>query len=630
MRVFINVCYFDKEIMSNPFLAVYNARRNNQPHEKRAREERKGKEKTVEMRERKMPPIGLQAPVMPMEVIKPQKFQKGDDYRRKQNFARSEPAPEQKSFDYVVAVDPSFDSNQVPENEPNPNPILSNPAARAIQDDGELPMTKQRNVYPDEVAAATDLTRSIGKELPNSTEDMKFNSLSSNSGGAPLGASTGGITTTTTTVTGVSPPQPPARPHESGRRTFMSRPDIKNWKTVMALREEFPEISKQPGAGPNWGRGRTDDPLERNALLAAWYDKYEDVDAGGRGVSVNKWLYNKHDIDDLRSRYGREMGGFLVDEKGVSHWFDAPYGSAKEKEILEALAYKEYRYDPGYRTALWEDLMNSNPSTASETKAILDSGASQPLTPGVAAANINPTSATGQTGPQSTTADATITQQAQRQTQNDTLRPLFGIANPIGNIPSTTDQLLSGILFNDFHMVAPGFGLGVTNKMYLMNEIREKKIRYHEPLSFPRTYGGPTDTVLPPPLEFQNEMSKRDVESIARSKSLSQRLRENAINLAGEGSLNILGDDYGLLRASSAKGLPRPADSIFEPVVLKPAPMERVRLLSGIQLKDKHFRRLFDPERFPEHFTVHTAQEGGSHYSRQKGLRLLPFAIGTA
>jgi hypothetical protein len=210
-----------------------------------------------------------------------------------------------------------------------------------------------------------------------------------------------------------------------------------------------------------------------------------------------------------------------------------------------------------------------------------------------------------------------------------TIRPLMGIADPMGFVPSTRNQIKSNLLFSEFHIVAPGFGLGVNNKMYLMNEMRQQKLIYHEPLAFPRSYQGPSGCVLAPPFEWQNEMSKPAVKSRESRQSVMAKLGEMAANSVGEGSLNLLGDDYGLLRTSSAKGLARPPDSVTEPVILKPTPMERGRLLTGMQLDGKKMRRLFDADRWPEHFVSRMGLEGGATMPRQKALRLLPFPIGT-
>lgn len=230
----------------------------------------------------------------------------------------------------------------------------------------------------------------------------------------------------------------------------------------------------------------------------------------------------------------------------------------------------------------------------------------------------------------SNSTDPLTSEQAQRASQGDTLRPLYGIANPLSVIPSTRDQIKSGILFSDFSIVAPGFGLGVNNKMFVMEEMRQEKIQYREPLAFPRTDAGPTNTVLPPPLEWQNSIAKTDFNRIRRQKKDSLARKMFISQLVGTGSTNILGDDYGLLRDTSAKGLPRPKDEVLEPVIFKPTPMERIRPLCGSQLEGKQLRRLFDAERYPEHFTVNMGQDGGSVFGRRSALKQLPFVVGMA
>lgn len=228
------------------------------------------------------------------------------------------------------------------------------------------------------------------------------------------------------------------------------------------------------------------------------------------------------------------------------------------------------------------------------------------------------------------TDSAVVPQVAQKAASSDTLRPLFGLANPLAVVPSTRDQIKSGVMFNDFSIVAPGFGLGVTNKLFRMNDLRDRKIRYHGPLALPRSDDGPTNTVLPPPLEFQNHITTEDIQREVADKLMLSTLGKQTRLQAGEGSLNTLGDDYGFLRNTSAKGLPRAPDSPLEPIILKPTPTERVRLLAGSQLSTREPRRLFDAQRYPEHFQSRMAQEGGSHFSRRNALRLYPFPVGMA
>jgi hypothetical protein len=228
------------------------------------------------------------------------------------------------------------------------------------------------------------------------------------------------------------------------------------------------------------------------------------------------------------------------------------------------------------------------------------------------------------------TASPTVPQSVQKSSESATMRPLLGLANPMGMVPSDRQQIKSGIMFNDFHMVAPGFGQGVTNKLFLMNELSEEKIRFAAPLAFPRTDMGPVSCVMPPPIGWQNLMTKKDAVIISREKRRALMLRAKVAVAAGDASTNILGDDFGLFRNSSAKGLPRQAVSPFEPIVLKPHPPERTRPLMGSQLEHQQFRRLFDADRYPQRLQVHIGQEGGSTYSRRSALRLMQFPLGMA
>lgn len=214
--------------------------------------------------------------------------------------------------------------------------------------------------------------------------------------------------------------------------------------------------------------------------------------------------------------------------------------------------------------------------------------------------------------------------------RNDTLRPMFGMANPMDSIPSTRDQMKSDLIFEDFSIVPPGFGLGVTNKMFLMEEAREKQIIYREPLAEPRTYQGPSGLVQAEPLQWQNSITKRDRGVEVRENEREMARMMLAVQQVGSGSTNVLGNDLGFGRASSDKGLNRPPESVFEPVIRKPLVMERVRLLTGQQLEGREMRRLFEPTRFPERFDVTTALEGGPIMTQGKALAMLPFPIGTA
>ncbi len=233
----------------------------------------------------------------------------------------------------------------------------------------------------------------------------------------------------------------------------------------------------------------------------------------------------------------------------------------------------------------------------------------------------------GPVPPEERKGDAFTAAKEAHNTSTDTLRPSFGIAPPNGVIPPKTDQIRSDILFSDFSVVAPGNGLGVTNKMFLMEEYRQKNFVYKEPLAEPRAYEGPTCGVVPPPIQWQNQITRRDRNTIASRSYAAEASGVLLENRTGEGSLNILGDDYGLMRGISDKGLKRHRESPLEPVILTPKAWERVKPLPGFQWDRKEQRRLFDAERYPERFTPHLAMEGGPTMSTRNALAVFPFPI---
>ncbi len=213
-------------------------------------------------------------------------------------------------------------------------------------------------------------------------------------------------------------------------------------------------------------------------------------------------------------------------------------------------------------------------------------------------------------------------------TTTDTLRPTaFGIAPANAVIPSRVEQVKSDVLFSDFSVVAPGNGLGVTNKMFQMETWRDKNFVFKEPLAEPRSYQGPTLCVDPPPLQWQNEITRKDRHTTQAREYAADATGVVLERRAGEGSLNTLGDDYGLLRGVSDKGLKRARESPLEPIILTPKAWERVKLLPGFQLERKDMRRLFDADRYPEKFTPHTAMEGGMTMSKRNALAVYPFPI---
>lgn len=249
-----------------------------------------------------------------------------------------------------------------------------------------------------------------------------------------------------------------------------------------------------------------------------------------------------------------------------------------------------------------------------------------------ATGNYNPYPGNGPRGPPAPRPGGDVISNPAKQSRNnttDSLRPYFRLGGPSDVLPSESQQLASRILHTDFGTVVPGSGLGVTNKLFVMNQLREKNIHYMGQLPLPRPYDGPSGLVVPEPIQWQNLITKEDRNTLMSREiahDLSAVLLESR---SGAGSLNITGDDFGQMSSVSARGLKRDADSPLEPIIrLPPQKMQRVKLADGFALSHRHTRRLFDAQRYPERFEPNVAQSGGPTYSRKSALALYPFPLG--
>lgn len=210
----------------------------------------------------------------------------------------------------------------------------------------------------------------------------------------------------------------------------------------------------------------------------------------------------------------------------------------------------------------------------------------------------------------------------------DSLRPQFPIAPAGSLIPDQRTQLESQVLHDTFGEVLPGSGLGVTNKLFVMNQLREKNIHFMEPMDLPRRDDGPSCLVVPAPLSLQNVITKDDRSRMQQSLIARDLLAVMTEERAGAGSLNILGNDYGQLSSLSAKTLKRNAESPLEPIHRLPESMTNIRTPTGYTLSFRKSRRLFDALRYPERFDAQCAQSGGATMSVPNSLAMYPFPVG--
>lgn len=213
--------------------------------------------------------------------------------------------------------------------------------------------------------------------------------------------------------------------------------------------------------------------------------------------------------------------------------------------------------------------------------------------------------------PDEKTGDVIVDSKQSMDNSTDTLRTLYAEANPQDVVPSKTEQIASDIMFDSFSTVLPGWGLGMQNKMFLMEEEHENKMLYAEPLAEPRPDIGPIGGIDAMPAEWQASISKRNRKKMQADEIREQMLASLLEQRTGSGSLNVLGDDAGFLRAVSDRGLPRDKESCFEPVVVTGAPWQPVKVPCGYDLRRVLMRKQYDALRAPAKIRPSMAQDGG-------------------
>jgi len=206
---------------------------------------------------------------------------------------------------------------------------------------------------------------------------------------------------------------------------------------------------------------------------------------------------------------------------------------------------------------------------------------------------------------------------------SDTLRPTYGMASANDVIPSTEDQLASDIRFDMFSQVPDGFGQGQDNKLFLMEQNREAKIRYMAPLDYVGSNIGPIAGVTVPPWQLQRTMKPAQTEQFQSRKR--RRLSDAVVTLEknGANSLSLTGYDKGFPYNKSCSGLRRDMDSPLEPVIRTDFNWEHVKDPTGNQLNKKQFRLETDAQRMPRHLTSNASLMGGPTLSKKRGLEVI-------
>lgn len=190
-------------------------------------------------------------------------------------------------------------------------------------------------------------------------------------------------------------------------------------------------------------------------------------------------------------------------------------------------------------------------------------------------------------------------------------------------IPSVEKQKESDMVFDMFSEVAPGFGEGASNKLYLQQVNRDVKIIHGGELYSPQQWPGPLCGLTPPPWQLQPIIDKNVVtEQINKKKrkldSLSQMIETNGVK-----SSNVLGDDLGYPYDVSSSGLRREQDGIFRPVIDNSMQWQHVKHPSGNHLNKNDYRREYDSRRYPRHLQTDISMSGGGTINTGRAYKKL-------
>ena len=192
-----------------------------------------------------------------------------------------------------------------------------------------------------------------------------------------------------------------------------------------------------------------------------------------------------------------------------------------------------------------------------------------------------------------------------------------------GVIPSSRKQLESDIRFDMFDHVQPGHGNGSDNKLYLMQEARDRVIRYAGPMNMPGSYIGPISGVAVPPWQLQRTYPLELAEDFQMERIGQMKTASHTMMKAGERSVGLLGSDTGYPYPVSSKSLKRSRESVFEPVIRNDFNWERVKPATGYQLNKHKFRRLSDGQRAPEELRSFAREMGGPTLNKRRSLEVI-------
>ena len=216
-----------------------------------------------------------------------------------------------------------------------------------------------------------------------------------------------------------------------------------------------------------------------------------------------------------------------------------------------------------------------------------------------------------------------ITDVPARDDAQGNMRPRYGMETVENVIPTIQKQIESDIRFDMFDEVHPWFGNGSDNKLFIMEENRDKKIIYTKPMFTPGSYIGPIAGVTVPPWQLQRVMPESKMKQYGEQKKRKLNTLSNLVMTNGVKSTNVLGDDMGYPYDFSSSDLKRDKMSVLEPIINNNMEWEHVKDPTGVQLNKKKFRRLTDAQRYPRHLDSTVTGSGGPHLNKRRSLEVI-------
>lgn len=148
-------------------------------------------------------------------------------------------------------------------------------------------------------------------------------------------------------------------------------------------------------------------------------------------------------------------------------------------------------------------------------------------------------------------------------------------------IESEAQKAFDNVNFDLFSHVVPGYGNGVDNKLFRMDNNRKRKIEWQDPMYLPRQPDGPEQGIAPAPSQFKNVMGINDINEFIAYKSNKEK-KDAKYKNRGKIVSVLPGEPF---YQPSSKGLPTRQMSNFIKVVDNRTPLISQDLPCGMYLK---------------------------------------------